>query len=32
MKPSRFQLKRTKGWRLPLNTVKVDRTTKWGNP
>ena len=32
MKPSRFQLKRTKGWRMPSNTVKVDRTTKWGNP
>ena len=31
-KPSRFQLKRTKGWRMPTNTVKVDRTTKWGNP
>lgn len=32
MKPSRFQLKRAKGWRMPSNTVKVDRTTKWGNP
>src|SRR3990172_8651772 len=32
MKPSRFQLKRTKGWRMPPNTVKVDRSTKWGNP
>jgi hypothetical protein len=28
----RVQLKRTKGWRMPPNTVKVDRTTKWGNP
>lgn len=28
----RVQLKRTKGWRMPANTVKVDRTTKWGNP
>lgn len=28
----RIQLKRTKGWRMPENTVKVDRTTKWGNP
>ena len=32
MKPQRIQLKRTKGWRMPENTVKVDRTTKWGNP
>ena len=30
--PVRVQLKRTKGWRMPANTVKVDRTTKWGNP
>lgn len=30
--PERIQLKRTKGWRMPENTVKVDRTTKWGNP
>ncbi len=27
----RVQLKRTKGWRMPENTVKVDRTTRWGN-
>lgn len=32
MKPVRIQLKRTKGWKMPLNTVKVDRSTKWGNP
>lgn len=32
MRPERIQLKRTKGWRMPPNTVKVDRTTKWGNP
>lgn len=31
-KPVRVQLKRTKGWRMPENTVKVDRTTRWGNP
>lgn len=31
-KPVRVQLRRTKGWRMPANTVKVDRTTKWGNP
>lgn len=30
--PRRIQLRRTKGWRMPPNTVKVDRTTKWGNP
>jgi Domain of unknown function (DUF4326) len=32
MKPYRIQLKRTKGWCMPANTVKVDRSTKWGNP
>lgn len=30
--PERIQLSRQKGWRMPPNTVKVDRTTKWGNP
>ena len=30
--PIRVRLSRQKGWRLPPNTVKVDRTTKWGNP
>lgn len=30
--PERIQLKRTKGWRMPPNTVKVDRTTRFGNP
>lgn len=30
--PIRVQLRRTKGWRMPPNTVKVDRSTKWGNP
>lgn len=30
--PQRIQLKRSKGWRMPPNTVKVDRSTKWGNP
>lgn len=28
----RIQLRRTKGWRMPPNTVKVDRSTRWGNP
>lgn len=32
MKPQRIQLRRTKGWRMPADTLKVDRTTKWGNP
>lgn len=30
--PVRVQLSRKRGWRMPPNTVKVDRTTKWGNP
>ena len=30
--PERIQLSRAKGWRMPLNTVKVDRSTRWGNP
>lgn len=30
--PRRVQLRRTKGWRMPPNTVKVDRATRWGNP
>jgi len=28
----RIQLSRRRGWRMPPNTVKVDRSTKWGNP
>jgi hypothetical protein len=28
----RIRLSRAKGWRMPPNTVKVDRSTKWGNP
>lgn len=28
----RIQRKRTKGWRLPPNTVCVTRPSKWGNP
>ena len=28
----RVQRKRTKGYRLPPNTVYVGRPTKWGNP
>jgi hypothetical protein len=30
--PKRVQLSRAKGWRMPENTVKVDRTTRYGNP
>jgi hypothetical protein len=30
--PHRVQLRRAKGWRMPANTVKVDRTTLFGNP
>lgn len=32
MKPKRIQRKRTKGWRMPPNTVYVGRPSKWGNP
>lgn len=31
-RPMRVQLRRSKGWRMPPNTVKVDRSTKCGNP
>lgn len=30
--PRRIQLRRTKGWRMPPGTVKVDRSTRYGNP
>lgn len=30
--PDRIQRKRTKGWRIPADTVVVSRGTKWGNP
>lgn len=29
--PVRIQLSRAKGWRLPPNTMKVDRSTRYGN-
>lgn len=32
MMPKRIQRKRTKGWRMPANTVYVGRPTHWGNP
>ena len=30
--PKRIQRKRTRGWRMPENTVSVTRPGKWGNP
>ena len=30
--PRRIQRRRTKGWRMPPNTVCVDRPSVWGNP
>ena len=30
--PHRVKLSRAKGWRMPPDTVKVDRATRWGNP
>ena len=30
--PERVQRKRTKGWKMPPNTVYVGRGSKWGNP
>jgi hypothetical protein len=29
--PQRVQRKRTKGWKMPPNTVYVGRSTMWGN-
>lgn len=31
-RPTRIQLSRKKGWRLPPNTVVVSRPSRWGNP
>ena len=30
--PTRIQRKRTKGWKMPENTVYVGRGSRWGNP
>ncbi len=30
-KPIRIQRKRTRGWKMPENTVYVGRPTRWGN-
>lgn len=32
MIPQRVQLRRTRGWRKPPDTVVVARPSKWGNP
>lgn len=32
VKPERVQRKRTKGWKMPDNTVYVGRGSKWRNP
>jgi len=32
MQPKRIQLSRRKGYKMPPNSVKVARPTKWGNP
>lgn len=29
--PKRIQLRRTKGWKIPPGTIKVDRSTRFGN-
>jgi hypothetical protein len=31
-RPTRIQLRRTKGWRKPEGAVVVARPSKWGNP
>lgn len=30
--PERIQLRRTRGWRIPADTVVVSRPSAWGNP
>ena len=32
LQSKRIQLRRTKGWKMPINTIKVDRSTPLGNP
>jgi Domain of unknown function (DUF4326) len=32
MKPKRIQRRRTRGWRMPPNTIYVGRPSRWGNP
>lgn len=31
-KPKRIQRKRTRGWKMPPNTIYVGRRSVWGNP
>ena len=31
-RPIRIQRRRTKGWKMPENTIYVGRGSKWGNP
>ena len=31
-RPTRIQLRRTKGWRKPEGAIVVARPSKWGNP
>jgi hypothetical protein len=31
-RPIRIPLRRTKGWRMPTNTISVARPGRWGNP
>ena len=31
-RPQRIQRRRTRGWRMPENTIYTGRPTKWGNP
>lgn len=31
MNPKRIQRKRTKGWKMPLNTIYVGRPSRWSN-
>ena len=31
-RPRRIQRQRTRGWRMPPNTVYVGRPSKWGDP
>lgn len=30
--PERIQRRRSRGWRMPENTIYVGRPTQWGNP
>jgi hypothetical protein len=32
MRPRRIRLSRAKGWRMPAGAMKIDRSTRFGNP